>query len=227
MLRFEFEAQPLARHPKLRSLADPEQAEQRDLASYQDLPLVTRRVFYALLITNLVLMVVFIIRPVAIIGAPAILLLALGLITVVGSALVYTANHYQVPILTLLVVWAAFCSVFNDNHAVRANAGMSSHGFLSRASVPPLESLAQSPRKAAAFVQRTGRPRCSPLSRTGPRKPRDPSRATCSRSVVSPAVRSAEPLIPPSSRDGSRIRTPTRCEPRDAGDRVHARHGRG
>jgi hypothetical protein len=135
----------LARHPKLRTLADAEHAEQRDLASFQDLPLVTRRVFYALLIMNAVLMAVFVIRPVAIIGAPAVLLLALGLITVVGSALVYMANHYEVPILTLLVVWAAFCSVFNDNHAVRANAEMSSHGFLSRASVPPLESLAQSP----------------------------------------------------------------------------------
>jgi hypothetical protein len=135
----------LARHPKLRTLADPDHAEQRDLASYQDLPPVTRRVFHVLLITNLVLMVVFIIRPVAIIGAPAVLLLALGLITVVGSALVYVANHYEVPILTLLVVWAALCSMFNDNHAVRANAEMSSHGFLSRASVPPLESLAQSP----------------------------------------------------------------------------------
>jgi hypothetical protein len=135
----------LARHPKLRNLAEAEHAEQRDLASFQDLPPVTRRVFYALLITNAVLMIVFIIRPVAIIGAPAVLLLALGLITVVGSAFVYMANHYEVPILTLLVAWAVFCSIFNDNHAVRANAEMSSHGFLSRGSLPPLESLAQSP----------------------------------------------------------------------------------
>jgi predicted acylesterase/phospholipase RssA len=108
--------------PRLRGLAEPESTEQRNLFSFEQLSPSTRGVFYALLATNVVLMVVFIFKPVAIIGAPAILLLALGLITVVGSAGVYMANHYEVPILTLVIVWVVACSFFNDNHAVRVNA---------------------------------------------------------------------------------------------------------
>ena len=131
--------------PKLRGLAEAESAERRNLFSFEQLAPGTRRVFYVLLVTNAVLMLVFVFKPVAIIGAPAILLLALGLITVVGSAAVYMANHYEVPILTLLIVWVVVCSFFNDNHAVRASKEMSSHAFLSRASVPPLESITQSP----------------------------------------------------------------------------------
>ena len=108
--------------PALRGLAEPEGTERRNLFSFEQLSPGTRRVFYVLLITNVVLMLVFIFKPIAIIGAPAILLLALGLITVVGSAAVYMANHYEVPILVLVLAWAFVCSFFNDNHAVRMNA---------------------------------------------------------------------------------------------------------
>jgi hypothetical protein len=132
-------------HPSLGVLADQEGTEQRDLASFNDLPRTTRAVIITLLIANGVLMLLYIFRPIAAIGAPAILMLALGLIAVVGSAFVYMANHYDVPVLVMLLLWVMLISPFNDNHAVRATADMPSHGVLTRASAPPVASLPRSP----------------------------------------------------------------------------------
>jgi hypothetical protein len=132
-------------HPSLGVLAEQETDERRDLSSFKDLPRTTRGIIIALLIANAVLMLLYIFRPIAAIGAPAILMLALGLIAVVGSTFVYMANHYDVPVLVLLLIWVMIISPFNDNHAVRAFADMRSHGFLTRASAPPAASLPRSP----------------------------------------------------------------------------------
>src|SRR4029453_5773158 len=36
-----------------------------------------------------------------------------------GSLLVYLGERYRLPLLTLVVVWAAICSLTNDNHDIR------------------------------------------------------------------------------------------------------------
>ncbi|HVY82545.1 MAG TPA: hypothetical protein VG994_16255, partial [Steroidobacteraceae bacterium] len=132
-------------HRRLGVLAEQESTERRDLRSWRDLPRTTRVVIVALLIANAVLMLLYVVQPVAAIGAPAILVLALGLIAVVGSTFVYMGNHYDVPVLVLLLSWVVIISPFNDNHAVRATPTMRSHGFLSRASQPVAGSLPRSP----------------------------------------------------------------------------------
>ncbi|HEV7714008.1 MAG TPA: hypothetical protein VGO53_00310 [Steroidobacteraceae bacterium] len=143
---YVYQRRNLARmHPALQALADQEGAEQRNLATYAQLPAGTQRVIKVLLFVDAAFMILYIVRPVAGIGAPAILLLALGLIAITGSVFVYMANHYEVPILTVLVVWLIVMSPFNDNHSVRATADMRSHGFLTRASGPPVSKLAPSP----------------------------------------------------------------------------------
>jgi len=52
-------------------------------------------------------------------GSPAVILFAVAVWISIGSALVYLAERYRVPLLTALALWAIFCSYFNDNHAVR------------------------------------------------------------------------------------------------------------
>ncbi|HVY65093.1 MAG TPA: hypothetical protein VHH11_09760, partial [Gammaproteobacteria bacterium] len=102
-------------HPRLAVLAEQVSTERRDLRSWKDLPRTTRFVIVLLLIANAALMLLYVVRPVAAIGAPAILVLALGLIAVVGSAFVYMGNHYDVPVLVLLLIWVVIISPFNDN----------------------------------------------------------------------------------------------------------------
>ncbi|HEU4627418.1 MAG TPA: hypothetical protein VFS52_21870 [Steroidobacteraceae bacterium] len=135
----------LARMPRLDALAEQETTERRDLRSWRELPRMTRVIIVLLLLANAALMLLYVVRPIAAIGAPAILVLALGLIAVVGSTFVYMGNHYDVPVLVLLLIWVVIISPFNDNHAVRATPTMRSHGFLSRASQPVADSLPRSP----------------------------------------------------------------------------------
>jgi hypothetical protein len=130
---YVWQRRELARLPHLAVLAESESREHRGLTRFGELPATTRRVFYALLAANALCLVLFLATPVWRMGAPAILLLGLGLTAAVGSALVYMANHYGVPILTLMVLWLALCSFNNDNHAVRRTAGDHSHGWLGRA----------------------------------------------------------------------------------------------
>jgi hypothetical protein len=138
-----------ARLPYLAVLAEPESRERRGLTRFGELPATTRRVFYALLGANALCLVLFLATPAWRVGAPAILLLGLGLTAAVGSALVYMANHYGVPILTLMVLWLALCSFNNDNHAVRRTASDHSHGWLSRAHAPTAPAGPGSPLPAA------------------------------------------------------------------------------
>ena len=61
-------------------------------------------------------------------GSPAVILFAIAVWISTGSAVIYVACLYRVPILTVLLLWAMFCSFFNDNHDVRilpAHAGTS------------------------------------------------------------------------------------------------------
>ena len=103
--------------------------------------------FWVVLAANLIMMALFTWPafyaagiPVAL-GAPAILLLALALLAFSGSTLVYAANHYALPILTMLALWAALCSVDNDNHMVRVTAESRSHGFMTREKTPDAQLL--------------------------------------------------------------------------------------
>lgn len=122
-------------------LAKSEATERRDLTARRELPGSTRWVLYSLLIANALFVLLFAWLPTGWLGAPAILLLGLGLMAVVGSVLVYFANHYRVPMLLFLALWTALWSPLNDNHAVRATAAMSSHGWLMRAKAPDPASL--------------------------------------------------------------------------------------
>ncbi|MFO1401823.1 MAG: hypothetical protein U1F30_11540 [Steroidobacteraceae bacterium] len=146
---YVFQRRELARLPHLAILAEPEARERRGLTHFGELPATTRRVFHALLAGNALCLVLFIATPAWRMGAPAILLLGLGLTAAVGSALVYMANHYRVPILTLMLLWLALCSFNNDNHAVRRTAGDHSHGWLGRAGAPSMPAGPGTPLPAA------------------------------------------------------------------------------
>jgi len=123
----------LAQLPHLSALADSEAQEARNLDRLSRLQPRTRRLLWALLAANVGALLLAIYGPLYLIGAPALLLLALGLIAVTGSWLVYLANHRRIPILTLLLLWVVLVSPFNENHEVRQTANAHSHGFLSRA----------------------------------------------------------------------------------------------
>jgi hypothetical protein len=148
---YVYQRRALARLPHLAFLAEPEARERRGLTHFSELPATTRRVYYALLGANALCLVLFLTTPVWRMGAPAILLLGLGLTAVVGSTLVYMANHHGVPILTLLALWLALCSVGNDNHAVRRFAGDRSHGRPSRADAPATPAAPGAARPAAGL----------------------------------------------------------------------------
>jgi len=126
----------IAERTGLRMLAMPEAQEQRNLDRWSQLPATTKRIFYALMVANGLALALFTYTAVYSIGAPAILLLALGLTAVMGSVLVYMANHYAVPIITLLVIWTSVWSLTNDNHMVRLTSGSKSHGWFSRPIAP-------------------------------------------------------------------------------------------
>jgi hypothetical protein len=144
---YVFKRRRIAQLPGLSFLASPEQQEARNLHRFRELAPITRRVFIALIVAAVLVNVLFMWDtfydsgiPVAL-GAPAILLLGLGLTTVGGSVLVYMGNHYAIPIISLLLVWIAVCSIGNDNHVVRTSDGAPSHGFLTRAGMLPPEDL--------------------------------------------------------------------------------------
>jgi hypothetical protein len=53
-------------------------------------------------------------------GSPAVVLFAVALWISVGSVLIYLADHLRIPLLTIVLLWAALvCGFFNDNHAIR------------------------------------------------------------------------------------------------------------
>jgi len=143
----------LARLPRLSLLAEPEARERRNLEHWSELPATTRGLFFGLVGANFLFLLLFMYTPVWRMGAPAILLLGLGLTAVVGSALVYMANHYSVPIITLMLLWLALCSFNNDNHAVRRASGDRSHGWFSRATAPVGGAAASSPLAAQDLEQ--------------------------------------------------------------------------
>lgn len=147
---YVFKRRHIAQLPGLSFLASPEQQEARNLHRFRELAPATRRVFITLIVTAVLVNLLFMWEvfydkglPVAL-GAPAILLLGLGLATVGGSVLVYMANHYAIPIISLLLVWIAVCSIGNDNHVVRTSDGASSHGVLRRTVMAAPETLATS-----------------------------------------------------------------------------------
>ena len=81
-------------------------------------------------------MLVFIFAPPLWLGAMAILLLGLGLLSAAGTVVTYFANRARIPLLTLLMIWAVTISAFNDNHLVRPYAGAHSHAVVTQAPPP-------------------------------------------------------------------------------------------
>jgi hypothetical protein len=104
----------------------------RDLAELRLLPRTTRWILLLLLLGNILAVLLALDIPLFVLGAPALLLLALALITFTGSVLVYAANHERIPLLSVLVLWVVCCSFFGDNHEVRQQPGDRSHGAFGR-----------------------------------------------------------------------------------------------
>lgn len=143
----------IARLSHLNVLAEQESQERRDLQNLGALQPATRWIFWVLIGVNVAAMLVAVYGPLYAIGAPALLLLGLGLTAVTGSWAVYLANHHRVPILTILVLLAILFSPFNDNHAVRQTAESHSHGTLRRAEPisPTGNALQKSPLQSQPF----------------------------------------------------------------------------
>ncbi len=81
--------------------------------------------FYMMVLISLTLSVMFIVNPVYFaggLGTGAVLMSAAASWAFWGSVLVYVASWRRMPIIALLVIWVAFCSLFNDNHDVRVVA---------------------------------------------------------------------------------------------------------
>ncbi|HEX4378292.1 MAG TPA: hypothetical protein VHZ99_14165 [Steroidobacteraceae bacterium] len=111
-------------------LGQPDEA--RDLSELRFLPRTTRLLLVGLLLGNILAVLLALNMPLFELGAPALLLLALALITFTGSVLVYAANHERIPVLSVLVLWVIFCSFFGDNHEVRQQPGDGSVGAFGR-----------------------------------------------------------------------------------------------
>src|SRR6266513_2481122 len=78
-----------------------------------------------MVLISLTLSVMFIVNPVYFaggLGTGAVLMSAAASWAFWGSVLVYVASWRRMPIIALLVIWVAFCSLFNDNHDVRVVA---------------------------------------------------------------------------------------------------------
>jgi hypothetical protein len=139
---YVFQRRRIANKIGFHTLAASESNEKRNLGHWRELPDTSRRVLIALLALNVIVLLLFMWGPFYTIGgpvtlgAPAILLLGLGLTTVGGSMVVYIANHHGIPIILLLLLWTAVCSLLNDNHMARVVPNGSSHGFLWRAHTP-------------------------------------------------------------------------------------------
>ena len=113
--------------------------EKRDLTTLDDFRTqapATARLVGTLLLANVIAMLVFIFAPPLWLGAMAILLLGLGLLSAAGTVVTYFANRARIPLLTLLMIWAVTISAFNDNHLVRPYAGAHSHAVVTQAPPP-------------------------------------------------------------------------------------------
>jgi hypothetical protein len=96
------------------------------------------------------LLVLFFFQPVTaglVIGSGAIVCLAATVWVCVGSAVVFLAGRLGLPLVGLLLVWAMFCSLWNDNHRVRTIPAEAATATLSSS----IEPAASSKQAAAAL----------------------------------------------------------------------------
>lgn len=73
-------------------------------------------------VLSILLLVLFTTNPVRFagdLGTGAVLAFAAASWIFWGSALVYIAGLHRIPLLTLIVIWVALCSLKNDNHDIR------------------------------------------------------------------------------------------------------------
>lgn len=76
-------------------------------------------------IASVILLGLFTFYPIDVagaIGTGAVLTLAGATWVLWGSALVYWGTRARIPILTLVLLWAVFCSIWNDNHNIRVSS---------------------------------------------------------------------------------------------------------
>ncbi|HEX7081521.1 MAG TPA: hypothetical protein VF329_10940 [Gammaproteobacteria bacterium] len=104
----------------------------RDLRSVRELAPMTWAPLATVAAAGFALMVVFAYRAVdlaPVIGTAAVAMLAvIGLIPV-ASFLVYLGNRLHLPVVSLLLLWAAFSTYASDNHYVRVTSEMASHAM--------------------------------------------------------------------------------------------------
>ena len=82
---------------------------------------------------SILLLVLFTVNPVHFagdLGTGAVLAFAAASWIFWGSALVYIAGQYRIPLLTLIVIWVALCSLGNDNHDIRTVSRGEGHSRL-------------------------------------------------------------------------------------------------
>lgn len=95
------------------------QAGKRQLG---DLESGTRIALAVMTVISLTLLLTFTLNPILFagtVGTATVLLVAAACWVFWGSVGVYIFARFRVPVLTFAVLWAAFCSLFNDNHNVR------------------------------------------------------------------------------------------------------------
>jgi hypothetical protein len=91
----------------------------------RELPPLAQGILAITVVGELALLALFLTGPervAPVFGAAAVVLLAFSGWIVLGSFALYLGNRLQVPVLSLLIIWAVACSFFNDNHAVRTLA---------------------------------------------------------------------------------------------------------
>ncbi len=98
---------------------------QRVGRKFGDLGKGTRAALVATTVVSFVLLGLFSLNPILFAGAlgsGAVLLFAAAGWVFWGGVCVYVFERFRVPLITFLLVWAAYCSLSNDNHVVRTSA---------------------------------------------------------------------------------------------------------
>ena len=95
---------------------------QQDRQTLAQLERESRFAILLMAVISSLMTLLFIINPVFFagnLGTGAVLMFAAASWVFWGSALVYLGGRYRLPLLTIIAMWVALCSLTNDNHGVR------------------------------------------------------------------------------------------------------------